>query len=266
MRISQTAAVLAACCASAHAFSDSSPIVMFSSASLDVPVNQGLIQSNTDALATLQQLLKSCPTDRYLLVSQPNLNKASLVKKAVPNLLHYNEKAKSRYSVPEVIGELNTDDIAAFVRKSCEGRTKPFIEQLDMDPLRSAKDVSTLWNNDDQLGMVLEQFDSDGSYTVIFAGTPRKEVPQTYTATFQDGVPAELKRDVHSPHRRALNSSDNRPLFEKYQYFSTGIFTALVSLVILLSILYGGIAAVASLEVPYGAFDKEMGPAAQKKQ
>ncbi|KAG4216702.1 hypothetical protein PC116_g34817 [Phytophthora cactorum] len=110
--------------------------------------------------------------------------------------------------------------------------------------------------------MVLEQFDSDGSYTVIFAGTPRKEVPQTYTATFQDGVPAELKRDVHSPHRRALNSSDNRPLFEKYQYFST----ALVSLVILLSILYGGIAAVASLEVPYGAFDKEMGPAAQKKQ
>lgn len=131
--------------------------------------------------------------------------------------------------------------------------------------------------------MVLEQFDRDGSYTVIYAGAPRKEVPPTYTAVFQDGVPAELKRDVHSVQQRALNDTSNLPLFEKYQYFSpgqssyplqirsdtnqtTGIFTALIALVILLSILYAGIAAVASLEVPYGAFDKVMGPAAHKKQ
>ncbi|KAI1805510.1 BIG1-domain-containing protein [Daldinia bambusicola] len=265
MRISQTAAVLAACCASAHAFSDSFPIVMYSSASLDVPTNQELIQSNTNVIATVEQLLKTCPTDRYLIVSQPNLNKANLVKKAIPNLLSYHDKAQSRYSVPEVIGELHMDDIAAFVGKSCEGR-KPLIIELEMNPLRSNDDFSMMWSNDDQLSMVLDQFDYDGSYTVVFAGTPRKENPRTYTATFEDGVPSELKRDVHSIHRRAANSTDNRPLFEKYQYFSTGIFTALVSLVILLSILYGGIAAVASLEVPYGAFDKEMGPAGQKKQ
>ena len=35
---------------------------------------------------------------------------------------------------------------------------------------------------------------------------------------------------------------------------------------ILLSILYVGVSAVASLQVSYAAFDKEMGPAAQKKQ
>lgn len=40
----------------------------------------------------------------------------------------------------------------------------------------------------------------------------------------------------------------------------------LIALVILMSILYGGISALASLQVSYGAFDKEMGPAAQKKQ
>lgn len=39
----------------------------------------------------------------------------------------------------------------------------------------------------------------------------------------------------------------------------------LVSL-LLVSILWVGISAIASLEVSYGAFDKEMGPAAQKKQ
>lgn len=35
---------------------------------------------------------------------------------------------------------------------------------------------------------------------------------------------------------------------------------------LLLAILSVGISAVSSLEVSYGAFDKEMGPAAQKKQ
>ncbi|KAI0852249.1 BIG1-domain-containing protein [Daldinia vernicosa] len=266
MRLSQSAAALAACCASAHAFSDSSPIVMFSSTSLDMPTNGELIQSNSQVFATLQKALKSCPTDRYLIVSQPNLNRANLVGDAVPNLLRYNNKAQSRYSLPEVIGELNTDDVAAFVRKSCEGRSQLFVDQLELAPLPSVNDAHTLKENDDELGMVLEQFDRDGSYTVIYAGTPRKEVPQTYTAVFQDGVPAELKRDVHSVQQRALNNTNSLPLFEKYQYFSTGIFTALIALVILLSILYGGIAAVASLEVPYGAFDKDMGPAAQKKQ
>lgn len=40
----------------------------------------------------------------------------------------------------------------------------------------------------------------------------------------------------------------------------------LVVLSILLSILYVGVNGVASLQVSYAAFDKDMGPAAQKKQ
>lgn len=40
----------------------------------------------------------------------------------------------------------------------------------------------------------------------------------------------------------------------------------LVVAIALLSILSVGIRALASLEVSYGAFEKEMGPAAQKKQ
>lgn len=41
---------------------------------------------------------------------------------------------------------------------------------------------------------------------------------------------------------------------------------SLIVLIILLSILGVGLRALSSLEVSYGAFDKEMGPAAQKKQ
>lgn len=46
----------------------------------------------------------------------------------------------------------------------------------------------------------------------------------------------------------------------------TGIFMAFLVIFILGSILFVGVSAVASLKVPYGAFEKEMGPAAQKKQ
>jgi hypothetical protein len=41
---------------------------------------------------------------------------------------------------------------------------------------------------------------------------------------------------------------------------------ALIALILMLSILYAGLNALSSLKVPYGAFDKDMGPSAQKKQ
>lgn len=41
---------------------------------------------------------------------------------------------------------------------------------------------------------------------------------------------------------------------------------AIIIAIVLFSILGVGIRALASLEVSYSAFDKEMGPAAQKKQ
>lgn len=40
----------------------------------------------------------------------------------------------------------------------------------------------------------------------------------------------------------------------------------LLTVVIILSILSVGLRAISSLQVSYAAFDKEMGPAAQKKQ
>lgn len=45
----------------------------------------------------------------------------------------------------------------------------------------------------------------------------------------------------------------------------TGLFMGLLAGAILVAILSVGISAVSSLQVSYGAFDKDMGPAAQKK-
>ncbi|KAI2473750.1 BIG1-domain-containing protein [Annulohypoxylon bovei var. microspora] len=267
MRLSRTAATLAACCASAHAFSDSSPFLLFSTAELERPSNQAQIQSNGDVSASIQKLLSGCPTERYLVVSQPNLNANDLsAKDAVPNLRRSLEKAQTRYTVSEVAGQLDLKDVSAYIQKSCEGVVQPFIDELELAPLPSTNGARTLKDNDGELGMVLEQYEREGSYTILYAGGPRTETPQAYHAEFQNTVHEELKRDLHLIQQRAKNNSQSLPLFEKYQYFTPGIFTALVASIILMSILYVGLLGVASLEVPYGAFDKDMGPAAQKKQ
>jgi hypothetical protein len=72
----------------------------------------------------------------------------------------------------------------------------------------------------------------------------------------------EMKRD-NGLHRRAQKEGG---LFEKYQYFSPGLFMAFTITLPLIAILGVGLKAITNLEVSYFAFSKEMGPAAQKKQ
>ena len=63
----------------------------------------------------------------------------------------------------------------------------------------------------------------------------------------------------------ALLVKTNAPLFEKYQFFGPGIFMGLLVSILLLSILFVAVRGISSLQVSYAAFDKEMGPAGQKK-
>ena len=74
----------------------------------------------------------------------------------------------------------------------------------------------------------------------------------------------ELKRDLSS-HAKRTNSTEEGGLFEKYQYFTPGIFMGFAAIIPLFLILLVGIRALTSLEVSYFAFSKEMGPNAQKK-
>ena len=87
---------------------------------------------------------------------------------------------------------------------------------------------------------------------------------------FQSPLHLDLKRDLSSGTNKRESSGDkpvlpDGPLFERYSFLSPGLFMGILVTLILLSILYVGISAIAGLQVTYAAFDKEMGPAAQKK-
>jgi len=112
-------------------------------------------------------------------------------------------------------------------------------------------------------------------FTVIYITTPIDE--SVADAQLQEDTPPyemenafgnfdqlELKRDLSSHVKRA-NSTSSAGLFERYQYFTPGLFMAFAAIIPLFLILLVGIRALTSLEVSYYAFSKEMGPNAQKK-
>jgi hypothetical protein len=139
---------------------------------------------------------------------------------------------------------------------------------------------------------ILKDLPNGVKYTVIFTTTKVEKVVDelasqpVYEPQFEVGsvLKTDLKRDLRV---RGDNGTrpDLRPLFEQYQFLTPGmypppcvmdgaganavrigLFMGLLVGIIILSILYVGISGVSSLQVSYGAFDKEMGPAAHKKQ
>jgi hypothetical protein len=139
---------------------------------------------------------------------------------------------------------------------------------------------------------LLKDLPNGVKYTVIFTTTKAEKIVDelasqpVYEPQFAVGsvLKMDLKRDLRV---RGDNGTrpDLRPLFEQYQFLTPGmypppcmmgragtnsvrigLFMGLLVGIILLSILYVGISGVSSLQVSYGAFDKEMGPAAHKKQ
>lgn len=89
----------------------------------------------------------------------------------------------------------------------------------------------------------------------------------------QTPVHMDLKRDLSSSSAGQKRDSNGEgklvlpdgPLFERYSFLSPGLFMGILVSLILLSILYVGISGIAGMEVSYAAFDREMGPQAQRK-
>ncbi|KAK2602553.1 hypothetical protein N8I77_009071 [Diaporthe amygdali] len=281
MRFSTTTASLLA--STAAAFSDSSPLVLFSTSKLLIPSGEtSQLQSTSRALHTTHDILSSCPTSRYVLISQPNVH-ASDLRNPQSGVCHSanlcsavdGEDVKGRYDVAEVIGDdISLDGLSNYIKAACAEAGKKdglSVNEHRLEALPTQKGdarATKLAENDVEIGDILSGAQASGDdYTVIYFSSPHS--PAVYESEYveSDAIQMELKRrtaEVIEP--RAGNANDSSaPLFVKYQFFTPGIFMGLVGTIIMLAILYVGLSAVSSLEVSYGAFDKENGPAAQKK-
>merc|ERR1711939_1028497 len=264
MRLS-IAAALAASASCAAAFKDTSPFVMFSDSKLPQDLNTAQLQTSSSILAS------------ELSTHAPHL------KNAVES-----DSVMGRLAVNEVVG-LKVEDAEELIRvlerecgavvSSGEGEGKSVIVRKSGEGIEGEREERSrmVEDFDSTLYSLLQGLSSGPKYTVILLSTPatnvspaqavvsEKENSIVYEPKFMEPLHMDLKRDIYARERNESGVVDRRPLFEKYNFLSPGPFMGLLVTLLLLAILSVGIGAISSLEVSYGAFDKEMGPAAQQK-
>ncbi|KAM0360751.1 hypothetical protein ACHAO7_004279 [Fusarium culmorum] len=260
---------------SAAAFSDSWPLVMFSTSKFSDATSNNQIQTRSQALEQVKDLLTSCPTDNYVLIAQEGANAADIRRTNANSNLHQaiaRKEIQGKFIVSEVIGEsIDADAIQDYIQTACYEQAKKVEPHFTLIKAGDDKEATEKWISN-------EQWMKD-SYTVMFVGTPSTKAKAAsaskkvsgsektiYESEFIEPLHMDLKRDVSEGSKAGNTTRDTRGLFEKYQFFTPGIFMAIITAIVLFSILGVGLRALASLEVSYGSFEKDMGPAAQKKQ
>lgn len=194
---------------------------------------QDQLQSSQSVTALASSVLVGCPTDHYLFVSQPNLHASHLASsKSAPRLQKAlaSSKVGSTVSVAQVAGAVDVRALSAVVKEACQraGKGAVSVDELALDAVPVTAAEAVIKENDDDVGVVLDQYEAEGSYTVVYTGVPgaaSASESQNYEADFADPARQELKRELGQISRRA-NVTDNLPLFEKYQFFTPGKLTA----------------------------------------
>ncbi|EUC45308.1 hypothetical protein COCMIDRAFT_95962 [Bipolaris oryzae ATCC 44560] len=267
---------------SALAFRNTSPFFLFSTADLLVPNNDAAIAASSDVTADVLKALEHCPTKSYLVVEQRGVAAADYADgRAAPQLSRYmagkHAEVKSTVAIPDIAGSIDTKAITEHLVTKCgKGYNDDDVwferKTFAAPPTSKALRIEQLQSDDATLEQFIVNDAKADDYTVIYITTPQTEsqakesIQQQYEMDmpFPDAVQMELKRDLSSHAKRA--NSTNSGLFERYQYFTPGIFMGFAAIIPLFLILLVGIRALTSLEVSYFAFSKEMGPNAQKKQ
>lgn len=301
MRLS-VAGTLLACIATAQGFKNTSPFLLFSSSQLE-NASTSQLQSAASVLQTAKDFLSTCPSDIYIFVYSPSVsatdlshhNSATYLQEALAD-----PSVKGTFSVSEVVGlqDGSMDELIEHIHSKC-GQIQVHDEDLEAMIGRVIFGGSDVWwteksglivrsafkglpsqaesreralaaNDANLYSSLLEYLPIGYKYTVIYTTTPGGDTTHEshkYEATFEAPFHTDLKRDLRIRADNSTNGAapDDRPLFEKYQFLTPGLFMALFVTFILIAILSVGISGVASLQVSYGAFEKEMGPAAQKK-
>ncbi|KAJ5558730.1 hypothetical protein N7535_009391 [Penicillium sp. DV-2018c] len=283
--------LLALGAAAVNAFRDTSPFFLASTS--EVLTNSAYIQTGAKLLESLSSSLSTCPSDYYVVVYQPGVHSSDFsTRKSAPRLgakmLGKDRTIRSKMSVNEVTGLVEPKEIKKLLVEKCNAQITavnassgsypsyfeagPRIIDMAFPMLSLGSDrAQQLSGFDGFLADVVDRIPSSSKYTIIYTTSPR-EFPETDSVIYEasgdsypDAVHMELKRD-YSAHGSASSSlKKDTSLFHEYQYFTPGIFMTLMATFLFLAILYIGINALSSLQVPYAAFERDTSAAVQKK-
>ncbi|CAD6499846.1 BgTH12-03952 [Blumeria graminis f. sp. triticale] len=265
----------------ARAFQDASPFLLFSASpsyeNLEKYPQQQL-QSRTKVLDTTKAVLSDCSSDVYFIFSKESLSAQDFSKWA-PSIdqAFSNPRVSSRPLVSEAVGLKSRDgeELVRFLEENCASTRLDEVSLSSIEEKDKARNLVALKQLDEEIGAndtlfanLLERIADGKKYTLVLISTPSfNDKPKDLQEDYLSNLPhTELKRQIEARAHNISANADMRPLFEKYQYLSPGLFIGIMVSILLLIILGVGIRAIASLEVSYGAFEKDLIQVAAKKQ
>ncbi|KAK5178130.1 hypothetical protein LTR44_009436 [Exophiala sp. CCFEE 6388] len=288
---------LALAAGGAHGYLDTTPFFMFSTSELLTPNSR--LQPADSLVSNVDLSLLSCPSEYYILVSQHGVTSRDYASmKSTPALAKgVSERPgmdiRSSMTVPDVAGTIDSSFWIETLKTKCGVQVtdidastgaipaqmppSPHLLKVSFPAPSSSTRQQDLSSNDAFFASILDLLPSQ-DYTVLYTttrarndGSRATQVEKTQyemESQIQDAMHSDLKRDLSV---RASNQTGNQtlidgPLFHRYQFFTPGIFMGFLVGLLLLSILYVGISALASLQVTYAAFDKDTSQLGQKKQ
>jgi hypothetical protein len=191
-------------------------------------------------------VLGECSSSVYYIVSQPGVESKEL-KANAPYLRNavQGKNVQGRYAVNEVLGlgSGSVDELVRYLREKCgaqdaslsggkivyvrnEGKVSSGLAHAGNFPslLLPFPSHTKLTKPDLTLHQkILSSLPSTQSYTLIYTTTP-PHGEMLYEAAFEEPVHMDLKRQLMGRVPMETKVNDTRPLFEKYQFFTPGLF------------------------------------------
>ncbi|KAH8147408.1 uncharacterized protein LAJ45_08564 [Morchella importuna] len=276
------------------AFKDTSPFFLISASKhFSQADNTKPLLETSAFVQTAKGIISYCDADAYILVTQPGLHASDFAHaSSAPRLSTvFKEVGVERAQAVSKVYEYDVkfEDIADILQDFAIATCDAEVEEVDaktgnfggfddMKPKLIRVDFETLPENGPARHKAIMENDSF-LYSIISL-LPTYKYNLIYTSTPISMTPAAMKEskgDAHELRRREnfqVRDDDEKTnttlpegsLFKRYQFFTPAIFAGYLALFFLLSVLYVAFTALSSLQVSYGAFEKEMGPSAAKKQ
>lgn len=262
------------------AFGNTSPFFIVSTADLHLPAAHDVLADAATLTAGLLTALEDCPTRSYLILEQHSISVQDFADaSSAPQLSRLmsseSPHVKTASITFDVLGEIDTAAIKKHLHTHCPDRhvhanstasawLHSHVLRDLAAPLDQVHRKELLLQYDAHMGDYISDPAKEQDFTILFTTSPQiLAQPEAtveryhYESSFVNSMQMELKRDLSS-HIKPSNGSKG-DLFERYQYFTPGLFMGISSIVPLVLILLVGIRAVTNLEVSYSAFSKEMG-------
>ena len=256
MRLLSTGA-LALAIDAAYGFQDTSPFFMFStseSANLHTighsTASESRLRSASSLTSDVSSILSQCPTDIYIVVSQPGVKPSSYASgKTTPALstrIRNSQKhgIRSSSTIDEVVGNLNVESWHNILEKECgaqivevdadagiptQQKTMPVVYNVWLPAPASTEDLT---DNDAFFASVMDVVPSQ-TYTVLYVTSPgsmsrRVQVADSgvyeMQSEIQEAMHIDLRRDLSGGLNKRANNETlvDGPLFDKYQFFTPG--------------------------------------------